>query len=367
MAFIAQAQTSKEAWTILANTYAKPSRGRIKQVKSQFRQLTKGSLDVSEFLQTIKARADELAILGAPVDIEDLSERILEGLGSEYTELARAVQARDTPISFDELHEKLLNFEASIHNTAQPYFPASAHLANRAFSGSRPLPHSNYSSNRNTGWRPTNTYNPRFSQPFSPGPHNSRPPQKPYFGFCQICRIQGHTAKYCPSYKLIPIASPTNNNSGLLKTPWPPKAHCATTSSHNNPWLLDSGASHHITSDLNNLSIHTPYDGADDIMIGDGTNLPITHTGFTSLLHSNQKFSLTDVLCVPTITKNLISISKFCISNNASVEFLPSFFLIKDLHTGATLLKGQAKDGVYEWPPSAPLVAFSSIKTTSFN
>ncbi|KAG6787941.1 hypothetical protein POTOM_003992 [Populus tomentosa] len=110
MSFIAQAHTSKEAWTLLANTYAKPSRGRIKQVKSQFKHLTKGSLGISEFLQTIKARANELAILGAPVDSEDVSEKILEGLGPEYTELARAVQARDTPISFDELHEKLLNF-----------------------------------------------------------------------------------------------------------------------------------------------------------------------------------------------------------------------------------------------------------------
>jgi hypothetical protein len=102
-------------------------------------------------------------------------------------------------------------------------------------------------------------------------------------------------------------------------------------------------------------------------MIGDGTGLPITHTGSTSLLHSNKQFSLTDVLCVPSITKNLISISKFCISNNASIEFLPFLFLVKDLHTGATLLKGKAKDGVYEWPTSTPLIAFSSIKTTSFD
>ena len=365
MSFIAQAQTSKEAWTILANTYAKPSRGRIKQVKSQFKQLTKGSLGISEFLQTIKARADELAILGAPVDIEDLSERILEGLGSEYTELARAVQARDTPISFDELHEKLLNFEASIHNTnhtTQPYFPASAHIANRAFSGPRAFP-----PGRHTGWRPTNSYNSRFSNSSSPGPPNSRPSQKPYHGFCQICRIQGHTAKYCPSYKLIPINTPTNNNSGLLKPPWQPKAHYATNSPHSNTWLLDSGASHHVTSDLNNLSLHTPYNGPYDIMIGDGTGLPITHTGSTSLLHSNQEFSLTNVLCVPNITKNLISISKFCISNNASIEFLPFLFLVKDLHTGAILLKGKATNGVYEWPPSTPLIAFSSTKTTSFD
>ena len=71
-------------------------------------------MGVSEFLQTIKAWVDELAILGAVVDDEDLLEKILEGLGGDYKELVRAVQARDTPISFDELHEKLLNFEASL-------------------------------------------------------------------------------------------------------------------------------------------------------------------------------------------------------------------------------------------------------------
>ena len=71
-------------------------------------------MGVFEFLQTIKARVDELVILGAVVDDEDPLEKILEGLGEDYKELVRAVQARDTPISFDELHEKLLNFEASL-------------------------------------------------------------------------------------------------------------------------------------------------------------------------------------------------------------------------------------------------------------
>jgi hypothetical protein len=50
MSFITQAQRSKEAWTILANTYAKPSRGRIKQVKNQLKHITKGSMGVSKFL-----------------------------------------------------------------------------------------------------------------------------------------------------------------------------------------------------------------------------------------------------------------------------------------------------------------------------
>ena len=85
----------------------------------------------------MKARADELAILGAPMDEDDLMEKILNGLGDEYKELVRAIQARDTTISFDELHEKLLNFEATLLGTKlEPnHFPTSTNHVNRTNSG----------------------------------------------------------------------------------------------------------------------------------------------------------------------------------------------------------------------------------------
>ena len=47
--------------------------------------------------------------------------------------------------------------------------------------------------------------------------------------------------------------------------------------------------------------------------------------------------------------KNIISTSQFGQTNNTSIEFLPSSLLKKDLRMGAILLKGQTKDGVYEW------------------
>ncbi|KAL5803500.1 hypothetical protein ACOSQ4_031805 [Xanthoceras sorbifolium] len=130
--FIAQAKTSQEAWSILANTYAKSSQGRIKQIKGHLKKITKGSQSITEYLQAIKSRADELAILGAPMDEgvlheEDLTYQILDNLGDDYKELVRAVQARNSSISFDELHEKLLNFEATLENgkTDQVHFPAN--------------------------------------------------------------------------------------------------------------------------------------------------------------------------------------------------------------------------------------------------
>ncbi|KAJ9547961.1 hypothetical protein OSB04_020504 [Centaurea solstitialis] len=378
ISFVARAKTSHEAWTSLANTYAKPTRGRIKQVKSLLKNPTQGTMTITEFLHSIKARADELAILGSPMDEEDLTEKILDGLNHDYKELVRAVQARDTCISFDELHEKLLSFGASLSTNSKSAIPLpiTVNPTHTSNSNGRPYKNFNYRPNTpsparntpsptgNTNWRPShNNFN-------RPPPRTNRPPPRPYQGFCQICGIQGHTAKRCSSFQLVPMpSSATNNNPPRA---WQPQAHYAANMvTDTSPWLLDSGASHHVTTDLNNLSLHAPYVGSDDVMIGDGTGLSISHTGSASLSTPTTKFSLNDVLCVPSMKKNLISVSKFCITNNTSVEFLPFSYLVKDLRTGTTLLTGNAKDGVYEWPPtqpkSSPILAFSQVKTTSTN
>ena len=118
-------------------------------------------------------------------------------------------------------------------------------------------------------------------------------------------------------------------------------------------WIVDSGASHHITSDLQNLSIHNNYDGNEDIIIGDGKRIPITHSGSSTLSSLTITFTLDDVLCAPNIKRNLISVSQFCKQNNTSIEFFPNFFLVKDLSTGASLVQGQNKDNIYEWPSTS--------------
>ncbi|KAL6335792.1 hypothetical protein AAG906_039555 [Vitis piasezkii] len=203
---------------------------------------------------------------------DDLIDKILDGLGDDYKEIIRAVQARDTMIMFDELHEKLLNFEASLQGAkSKPsHFPASANPANRNTTSWRP---SFNSGNTSNNWRPsTHSGNNRID--WRPSPNtNNRSPAFP----------NGHTAKRCPSFCLVPNqpnttpVAPVNNTL----TPWQPRAHFVANTTPTTPqWLLDSGASHHVTADLSNLSLHTPYTGSDDIMIGDGSSLPITHWNF---------------------------------------------------------------------------------------
>ena len=132
------------------------------------------------------------------------------------------------------------------------------------------------------------------------------------------------------------------------------------------PWFLESSASHHVTIDLNNLDLHAPYDGPDDVVIGDGTGLHITHSGSTSLSIPSHSFTLQNVLCVPNMKRNLISISQFFKTNKTLVEFLSSSFHVKDLQTGAILIHGCTKDGVYELltKPSTSIIAFSGVKAS---
>lgn len=71
---------------------------------------------------------------------------------------------------------------------------------------------------------------------------------------------------------------------------------------------------------------------------------------------------------VPQMKKNLLSVSQLCSSNNVFVEFYPSYFVVKDCHTGAWLMEGRNKDGVYEWTTHASYpspVSFSSIRVSS--
>ena len=51
---------------------------------------------------------DELAIIGSLLHDDDLVVYILSELGSKYKETTVVVRARDTAISFKELHDKVM-------------------------------------------------------------------------------------------------------------------------------------------------------------------------------------------------------------------------------------------------------------------
>jgi histone deacetylase 1/2 len=115
-------------------------------------------------------------------------------------------------------------------------------------------------------------------------------------------------------------------------------------------WILDSGATHHLTNSLEDLNITNPYHGSDKITIGYGNTLPISHVGKTSLSIQKHTLHLPKVLHVPNISCKLLSVSNLCKTNPISIEFFHDYYLVKDLKTRVPLLKGLHKDELYYLP-----------------
>ncbi|KAL4384608.1 hypothetical protein GQ457_15G016610 [Hibiscus cannabinus] len=114
-------------------------------------------------------------------------------------------------------------------------------------------------------------------------------------------------------------------------------------------WYLDFGATHHITSDRANLQADTAYTGTHSLLVGNGAKVNITHVDLDSLTSPTRSIQLGDLLCVPDIKKNLLSVSQFARDNNVYFEFYPHHCSVKDIQTKTLLLKGRlTTEGLYE-------------------
>ncbi|GKV19237.1 hypothetical protein SLEP1_g29524 [Rubroshorea leprosula] len=139
----------------------------------------------------------------------------------EFREIAASLRTRDTSLPFDDLHDRLVAHEESLRreDTKLESTPLTAHFARAATTPSSSIVTS-------AGLLPT--------------PHNGR-----------------HFAHKCPFYQV---------------QQHPPHANFASSPNiASEDWLLDSGATHHVTTDLANLALHSEYLGPNELQIGDGT------------------------------------------------------------------------------------------------
>lgn len=130
-------------------------------------------------------------------------------------------------------------------------------------------------------------------------------------------------------------------------------------------WLADSGCNTHITSDLSNMSTTSKYNEEDHVSVGNGQNLPISHTSH-GLLHTPSTFSLSHLFHVPNIATNLLSINQLFLDNNYTVLFDYDYFLVQDKYAGKILYCGHNVNGLYPFhssvePSSTSSASFASV------
>nr|XP_016453229.1 PREDICTED: uncharacterized protein LOC107777657 [Nicotiana tabacum] len=182
-------------------------------------------------LHTAYLLSNKLATVVAHVTNSELIVKILSGLGPEFREISTTIRACDTTVTYEELYEKLLDHELFLrHEEAKKMSsPITIVVATR----NKPTNNYNNRNNRRENYNGTPTQNP---QPWRQNARSNPPAQ------C-VRRSKSHNH----------FEAKANYACGFTSTA--------------NPWIMDSGATHHLTTEPHNLQ---EYHGSENVSMGDG-------------------------------------------------------------------------------------------------
>uniref|UniRef100_A0A3Q7I1U8 Uncharacterized protein n=1 Tax=Solanum lycopersicum TaxID=4081 RepID=A0A3Q7I1U8_SOLLC len=244
------ATIARAAWDKLVAAYASGSRPYICELKSQLHTLLRDNVSIESYVQKTKGMADKLATLHHPVPNDNLIEFVLAGLGPFYRPFTR---------------DKALTV---IVPTTQ--YTQSSFSTTRGRGRGRGRGHSsnhNFQSSQNHG---SHNYAHKNSTSSQASDMSAI--------ICHNCEGKGHIASVYPS----PKSNIRNKVSGQ------PISNLARTPSPQN-WLIGSGTTHHLTANLENLGIHSEYQGPEEVTISNGSKISISHIGKSSVVISGKK------------------------------------------------------------------------------
>lgn len=340
---VASKETAAEVWKAIEQMFAAQTRAQAINTRIALATTKKGNMTIAEYVGKMKGLGDEMAAAGKHLDEEELVSYILTGLDLEYNSVVTTVTGRSDPITVGELYSQLLSFEQRINllqgnqyqSSASNQYQSSVNSAMRGRSGFQrgfQRGRGGYNGGRGRGNRGRNT---------ARGNINRGAADEEFRPICQLCKKKGHTAPSCwyrfdenyvPEEK---TASAAINSYGI-----------------DTNWYTDTGATDHITSELDKLAVREKYTAGDQIHTASGAGMDIHHIGHTVVRAPSRNLYLNNVLHVPKANKNLVSVHRLASDNQAFLEFHPNFFLIKDQVTKRVLLKGRCEGGLYPLSPN---------------
>jgi hypothetical protein len=131
------------------------------------------------------------------------------------------------------------------------------------------------------------------------------------------------------------------------------------------PWIIDTGATDHM---IYSISFFTSITSvvSKSVRLPNGQCTSVTYIGTIKI---SESFVLTDVLCIPSFSFNLISISKLIKNLQCCVIFLPKFCFVQHLTSWKTIGMGKEARGLYHLlqnPVSVLPKNFVSVNSAKF-
>ncbi|KAK1697903.1 hypothetical protein QYE76_014600 [Lolium multiflorum] len=268
------AATSQEAWETLEVSYATQSTSRVMQLRTALSKCKKLDKSANAYFSEVKALADTMASVGQPLRPEEFNSYLLGGLDSDYDALADRIGARpiNDPMPMRDVYAQMLNAEQRAENRRAELRVDVHHAANYSSrqgpGGSRAAP----PPAGRTGPPP-----PVRQQALAPAPANGNRPQ------CQICGKLGHVASCCFKRfqaNFLGIGNDGRNMDRQISVFKPPTGGAYTAATNNGAtssypidpsWYADTGATDHITNDLNKLTVREQYHGKDNVQTANGS------------------------------------------------------------------------------------------------
>ena len=164
---------------------------------------------------------------------------------------------------------------------------------------------------------------------------------------CSYCKQPGHIIKECPirppsrfvknhhtanSAAVVPAAVLTKEIvQEMIVSAFSTLGLQGNAASSTSSWVLDFGATNHMTNSLRGLKNLRKHKGISQIQIANGS--------FLSIVAIGDKPPLKDIYVSPNLTVNLASIGQF-VDSNCKVKFSNKGCIVQDQMTGQVIAKG---------------------------
>lgn len=148
-------------------------------------------------------------------------------------------------------------------------------------------------------------------------------------------------ATTAPQLSILPIhelpPETTSDGSGIGS------AYFANTNDSCSGWIVDSGATDHMTFTAADFGVSTPPQRT-NIVNANGATYPVTGAGNVVL---SPSLSLNNTLLVPSLSSKLLSVGRITEELNCVALMYPTFCLFQDILTKTIIGRGTRKGGLY--------------------
>lgn len=276
---LAACATPREAWDVLANTYQASNVARQMQLRKELNNLKKQATEqLTVYVARARALWADMSSAGIVVTERDVVMALLAGLPAEFDTAVAVIEASGPDLTFAAVLPRLLIVEQRVlskMNAESHAFAARVNLGGGRSTTGRFTP-----SNRKLPYRQVQ--------------HRTRHAENVV---CWLCGMKGHVKRDCPTKHASPRGDAVRNGVALT----------ACTKIASLGWVLDSGASHHMTHDVSGLIDQHTLEQPISVVLGDGT----VHTSsIVGVVQLTARVRLHDVLYVPELKTNLLSVKQ---------------------------------------------------------